>query len=146
MALLPNNVYIALFVRADPPIPNDFHWALYLPEYASKGTKYHIVNEGVGWIAAHASETPAGILKSFLLVGLIRVAAINSQEHLAAKADALLRSHDNRLNDKEGTTCRTWLLEICEGDMEKLEAVVKDWGNRFADAAVKNVQPRPVEN
>ncbi|KAL4907947.1 hypothetical protein BDW74DRAFT_175732 [Aspergillus multicolor] len=144
MALLPNNLYIALFVRADPPVPNDFHRALYLPDSASKKTKYHIVNEGAGWIAAHASETPA----------------ISSQEHLAARVDALLRSHDNRLNDKEGTTCRTWLLEMlailheegvledvrCEGDMEKLEAAVKSWSNGLADAAVKNVQPRPVDN
>ncbi|UDD60070.1 hypothetical protein AFCA_007499 [Aspergillus flavus] len=71
MSLTPNSFYIALYIRTDPPIPDNFHWALYLHHHET-GTKYHITNESTGWIAAHAPES--AILNSFLLVGLIRIA------------------------------------------------------------------------
>ncbi|PWY66593.1 hypothetical protein BO83DRAFT_439844 [Aspergillus eucalypticola CBS 122712] len=43
----PNALYIALFIRDDPPKPNDYHWALYHHRINS-GIKYHITNEGNG--------------------------------------------------------------------------------------------------
>ncbi|KAL4921964.1 hypothetical protein BDW62DRAFT_99385 [Aspergillus aurantiobrunneus] len=114
--LLPNTLCISLFIRADPPLPNDFHWALYHPTTPTSGTKYHITNEGHGWIAGHSRESPPGHLKSFLLVGLIRIASVNTNtgdpDDLNSKIDGILRSHDNKLNDKDGVTCRTWLLEM----------------------------------
>ncbi|KAL4779884.1 hypothetical protein BJX76DRAFT_339536 [Aspergillus varians] len=165
--LLPNTLYIAIFIRADPPIPDDFHWALYHPTTTTHGTKYHISNESNGWIAAHSRESPSSILKTFLLAGLIRVADVNTDTAdldgsnvLNSRIDTLLRSKDANLNDKDGVTCRTWLLEMlrlldkegllrdvrCGGDVERLEREVKQWGNGLAEGAVRNVQPRPVGN
>lgn len=161
--LLPDSLYICLFLRSDPPLPNDFHWALY-HHTTNSGTKYHITNGGRGWIASHSRESSSSILKSFLQVGLIRVAGLNSTnantDDLSGKIDSTLRSHDDKLNDKDGITCRIWLLEMlgilykeglladvrCGGNMKMLEEVVKQWGNEFADGAARNVQPRPVEN
>ncbi|OJJ60572.1 hypothetical protein ASPSYDRAFT_742805 [Aspergillus sydowii CBS 593.65] len=161
--LLPNTLYICLFLRSDPPLLDDFHWALY--HHTTKGgMKYHITNEGRGWIAGHSRESPSSILKSFLLVGLIRVAGVNNisanADDMNRKIDGTLRSHDGKLNDKDFITCRIWLLEMlgilymeglladvrCGGDMKMLERVVKQWGNGFAEGAMRNVQPRPVEN
>lgn len=160
--LLPNTLYICLFLRSDPPLPDDFHWALY-HHSTNSGTKYHITNEGRGWIAGHSCESPSSILKSFLLVGLIRVAGLNNTnantDDLNRKIDSTLRSHDDKLNDKYDVTCRVWLLEMlgilyteglltdvkCGGDIKMLERVVKQWGNGFAEGAARNVQPRPVE-
>lgn len=174
--ILSNTLYIALFIRSDPPIPNDFHWALYHASSPTTGTKYHIVNLQNGWIAGHEPLSTSSILKSFLLVGLVRVANINTSTSAVGvtnsdvdadvdvnkKIDTLLRSQDDKLNDKEGVTCRTWLFEMlavlydegllvdvrdgCDGDMHRLEQVTKAWGNEFAEGAARNVQPRPVGN
>ncbi|KAL4944484.1 hypothetical protein BDV06DRAFT_220218 [Aspergillus oleicola] len=174
MALIPNTLYIALYLRSDPPTPNDFHWALYHARSNNRGTKYHITNEGPDgrWIAGHTTESPSGILKGFLLVGLIRVASVKTtspstsgggggEADVNEKIDTTLRSQDTKLNDQPGITCRIWLKQMlarlvidgvlarsdvrCGCNTEALEVVVKNWGNRFSAEAARNVQPRPVE-
>ncbi|KAE8380976.1 hypothetical protein BDV26DRAFT_110688 [Aspergillus bertholletiae] len=153
MSLTPNSIYIALYIRTDPPIPDNFHWALYLHRHDA-GNKYHITNESTGWVAAHAPES--AILKSFLLVGLIRLADLPSSQAALDEADQLIRSYDNQVNEM-GFTCRTWLFKVLELlkkkgllcgdkdlDMRVLEREVMDWGNEEAGDAVSNVQPRPV--
>ncbi|KAE8159476.1 hypothetical protein BDV40DRAFT_240565 [Aspergillus tamarii] len=153
MSLTQNSIYIALYIRTDPPIPDNFHWALYLHHHDT-GTKYHITNESTGWIAAHAPES--AILKFFLLVGLIRIADFPSSQSILNEADRLIRSYDDRVNEM-GVTCRTWLFKVlellkerdllCWGknmDLGDLEREVIYWGNEEAGDAVRNVQPRPV--
>lgn len=155
--LKPNNIYIALYIRQDPPIPNDFHWALYLhlnPATSSGGRKFHIRNQGQGWIVEHCST--AGIMKEFLLVGLIRIANIPFGSE--AEVDKLLRSCDNRIDLPE-TTCRVWLFWVLRElqkplndgtivlkcvDLNFLEKEILQWGNENANSASQNVQPRPV--
>ncbi|KAL4897331.1 hypothetical protein BDV59DRAFT_198724 [Aspergillus ambiguus] len=164
VSLRPNTLYIPLYVRSDPPVPDNLHWALYHHHDADigGGTKYHITNEGGRgvWITSHGSES--NILKTFLLVGLVRIADIPST--CADAMDRLIRSYDTQLNDLD-VTCRTWLFRVLQllqdkqtepvgaatgrlldanVDLEILESAVKEWGNRFAAEACLNVQPRPV--
>ncbi|WEW60875.1 vesicle coat component [Emydomyces testavorans] len=147
--LKPNGLYILLFLRNDPPIPNDFHWGLYFHRHpVTGGTKYHIRQPGSGWIADHGPT--AGIFLSFNLVGLFRIADV--PPGLEAHIDRTLRTYDDRLNGRE-TTCRVWLFWVLEllrngvvvrcGDLEELEREVKEWGNENAMSAAKNEQPRP---
>lgn len=35
-------LYIALYIRKDPPVANDFHWAFYYHKTVNGGTKYRI--------------------------------------------------------------------------------------------------------
>ncbi|KAL5364365.1 hypothetical protein BJX96DRAFT_178882 [Aspergillus floccosus] len=164
LSLTPNTLYIAIYVRTDPPVPDNFHWALYYHHDAARGgTKYHITNEWgqSAWMASHGPES--NILKTFLLVGLLRIVDIPSG---AANAiDQLIRSYDGQLNDL-GVTCRTWVfrvLRLLQGqeptaistvedgnvldakvDLELLEREVMDWGKRYAEESCRNMQPRPV--
>ncbi|OJI85453.1 hypothetical protein ASPTUDRAFT_145072 [Aspergillus tubingensis CBS 134.48] len=151
----PNALYIALFIRDDPPKPNDYHWALYHHRINS-GIKYHITNEGNGWISGHGPESGTGILKAFLLVGLIQIATIPSTTSAQETLDRVCRNYDGHLNDSENRTCRTWLLDVLRDlqeqmgvlhgvDIKSLEKEAMDWGNKYAFDACRNVQPRPVE-
>jgi hypothetical protein len=96
-------------------------------------------------------------LKSFLLVGLFRIADVLArwEGHL----DQTLRTYDSQLNTP-GVTCRVWILWVLAllqqpitingqiilkcNDLAALEAEVKNWGNENAMSAANNVQPRPV--
>ncbi|KAI1976583.1 hypothetical protein LOZ53_003126 [Ophidiomyces ophidiicola] len=150
-----NGLYIILFIRDHPPAPNDFHWGLYFHQNPSTGgRKYHIKQQGGGWIADHGPT--AGVFKSFLLVGLFKIA--NVPEGFENYLDQTLRTHDNQLNTLSGVTCRIWLLRVLAllqkpangqqilkcSNLEALEAEAKDWGNSHAITAMNNVQPRPV--
>ncbi|KAF9893159.1 hypothetical protein FE257_012571 [Aspergillus nanangensis] len=153
MSLLPNTLYIVLYIRTDPPIPDNFHWALYHHHpTVTQRTKYHITNEGSdGWIASHSHES--NILKTFLLVGLVRIADVSVAS--ISTVDQVIRSYDSQVNTMD-VTCRTWLLRVLSRlqmsdlgvlrgiDLDILEKEVKAWGNRFAKEACVNVQPRPV--
>lgn len=150
----PNALYIALFIRDDPPKPNDYHWAPYHHRIDSS-TKYHITNEGNGWMAGHGPESGTGILKAFLLVGLIQIATIKSTTSAQETLERVFRSYDGYLNDNEYRTCRTWLLDVLRDlqedtgmlngvDIESLEKEAMDWSNQYAFEASRNVQPRPV--
>lgn len=149
-----NGLYIILFIRNDPPVPNDFHWGLYFHRHRrTGGTKYHVKQQGSGWITDHGPT--AGVFKSFLLVGLFRIADVPAgwEGHL----DQTLRTYDSQLNTP-GMTCRVWLLRVLAllqkpidgkiilkcGDLVALETEVKNWGNANAMSARDNDQPRPV--
>ncbi|PWY80382.1 hypothetical protein BO94DRAFT_537252 [Aspergillus sclerotioniger CBS 115572] len=147
-------LYIALFIRDDPPKPNDYHWALY-HHRSDSGTKYHIRNEGNGWMAAHGPESGIGILKSFCLVGLFQIAKISSTMSAQETLDRVFRSHDEKLNGDGVFTCRTWVLRVLRDLQEKLgvlngielgllEKEAMEWGNQYRFEASRNVQPRPV--
>lgn len=149
-----NGLYIILFIRAHPPPKNDFHWGLYLHRHPDDGgTKYHVKQQGSGWIADHGNT--AGVFKSFLLVGLFRIADVPMG--LEAQVDQTIRTYDNQLN-QPGISCRVWLLWILGflqkplsgqivlkcNDLEALENETKEWGNGHAMGAATNVQPRPI--
>ncbi|EFW17721.1 conserved hypothetical protein [Coccidioides posadasii str. Silveira] len=137
-----------------PPVQNNFHWGLYFHRHPDTGgTKYHIKQQGSGWIADHGPT--AGVFKSFLLVGLFRIADVPAgwEGHL----DHTIRTYDSQLNTP-GVTCRVWVLWVlallqkpingqiilkCD-NLAALENEVKSWGNANAMGAANNVQPRPV--
>jgi hypothetical protein len=96
----------------------------------------------------------AGILKEFLLVGLVQVAHVPA----GLDIDGIMKTFDHDLNTP-GQTCRVWLFRVLEllraavprvmlqcDDLEALEKQVKVWGNGHAQGAIGNVQPRPVLN
>lgn len=148
------SIYVLLYVRQQPPVPNDFHWGLYFHGNTNtRGTKYHIRTVGPGWMSDHGPVTE--ILKEFLLVGLFRVADVRPE--LYNHIDKTIRSLDDRLN-VPGNTCRVWVLDIiallqepvggyqvlrCR-DISALQQEIFDWGNERAAAAAANEQPRPV--
>ncbi|RAK98236.1 uncharacterized protein BO80DRAFT_387916 [Aspergillus ibericus CBS 121593] len=149
----PDALYIALFIRDDPPKPNDYHWALYY-HHRNGGTKYHIRNEGNGWMAAHGPESAPGILKTFLLVGLFQIAQVPSTALAQETLDRVFRSYDDKLNGDEKFTCRTWVLHVLRDlqrelgilhgiNLEMLEKEILEWGNHYRFDASRNVQPRP---
>ncbi|KAJ5908485.1 hypothetical protein N7495_001167 [Penicillium taxi] len=113
-----NSLYVVLFIRADPPLPDDFHWAFYFHCSETGGTKYHIKNLGSGWMPDHAPNT--GIFKEFLLVGLFKVA--NIPVKMESLMDEAMRTYDFQL----------------------IETEIKTWGNLNATSSSQNVQPRPV--
>ncbi|PYI02233.1 hypothetical protein BO78DRAFT_351911 [Aspergillus sclerotiicarbonarius CBS 121057] len=149
----PDALYVALFIRDDPPKPNDYHWALY-HHRRNSGTKYHIRNEGSGWMAAHGPESATGILKTFLLVGLFQIAKVPSTTLAQETLDRVFRSYDEKLNGDEKFTCRTWVLRVLRDlqeelgvldgiELEHLEKEMLEWGNQYRFEASRNVQPRP---
>ncbi|KAJ5923625.1 hypothetical protein N7454_008870 [Penicillium verhagenii] len=152
--LSPNGLYILLYIRHHPPVPNNFHWAFYFHISPQQGgTKYHVKDIGQGWIPDHGVNH--AVMKEFLLVGLFQIAHVptGQEEYL----DRIMRTFDGRLNVPE-TTCRIWILWVlallqgtvdgrrlleCD-DVQALEEEIKDWGNENAMGAANNEQPRPV--
>ncbi|KAF2245032.1 hypothetical protein BU26DRAFT_522721 [Trematosphaeria pertusa] len=150
-----NGLYVILFLRTSPHTPNNFHWGLYLHGDATQGgTKYHIKQQGSGWIADHGKT--AGVFKSFLLVGLFQIATIPTG--WKGHADQQFRTYDSSLNSSPNITCRVWLLWVLAllqkevngykllkcADLSALEAEIIAWGNENAASADLNLQPRPV--
>ncbi|KAK2809689.1 hypothetical protein FQN50_003533 [Emmonsiellopsis sp. PD_5] len=157
-SLTPSSLYVALYLRTDPPTPNDFHWALYhhLSPHTG-GIKHHIRNEGSGhWIPDHSPTV--NIMKELLLVGLLRIAQV-PEEMGREGLERAVGMFDGGLNGGEvgmTMTCRVWVVKVLgvlrgEGlfgdvvvDLGELEREVKGWGNGQAMGASANVQPRPV--
>lgn len=152
--LTENSLCILLYIRHDPPEPNNFHWAFYFHGDSQRGgTKYHVKDIGEGWIPDHG--VVRAVSKEFLLVGLFKIADVpaGQEEYL----DQAMRSFDDRLNIPE-TTCKVWLLWIANilqrpndgqrilktDDSDALEREIKEWGNTHAMSAARNEQPRPV--
>lgn len=147
-------LYIILFIRNDPHILGDFHWALYLHRDPLRGgTKYHVKQQGGGWIADHGPT--AGVLKSFLLIGLFQIALVPAGRE--SDVDGALRTYDHSLN-MAGITCRVWILRVLAllqnptngysilkcPELKALEEEIKVWGNENAASAALNRQPRPI--
>ncbi|OQE36110.1 hypothetical protein PENCOP_c012G07008 [Penicillium coprophilum] len=150
--LPPSTLHISLYIRSDPPLPNDFHWAFYLHKGTSStpgGTKYHARGIGGGWIAAH--EATAGIFTENFLCVIIQIATIRPTAH--EHVDEIMRSCDKSLNSIPGITCRVWILTVLrrlvdEGvvhcDIGELEKDCLGFGNEHSATASANEQPRPV--
>ncbi|KAF2114428.1 hypothetical protein BDV96DRAFT_576766 [Lophiotrema nucula] len=104
---------ILLFIRDDPPKPDDYHWALYHHTCPSSGTKYHIRNIGAGGLSDHARHAIQGTRNSSPpLVGFFYIG--NIPVEVEECVDTKLRTYDRELNEMVGTTCRTWLLRALE--------------------------------
>ena len=153
--LKPNGLYILLFIRKDPPVQNDFHWGLYMHQHPDNGgMKYHVKNIGGGWITDHGITK--GVFKSFLLVGLFRIA--NVPPGWESVVDNKIRTYDSQLNHINGITCRKWVLWVLAklqepdngysilkcNDLNALEQELLAFGNANAMSTSHNVQPRPV--
>lgn len=149
-SLTPNSLHIILYLRSDPPLPNDFHWAFYLhKDTTAAGVKYHVRGIGDGWIPGH--EATAAILTETFLCVIIQIAGIPRCAH--KRVDEIMRSYDQTLNAMPGITCRVWLLRVVgmlveEGfvhcDVGALEKDCFEFGNEHSLSASVNEQPRPV--
>ncbi|EEP77765.1 predicted protein [Uncinocarpus reesii 1704] len=151
LAALPlNSLYIGLWIRSDPPVANDFHWAYYFHSRPLGGTKYHIRNLGSGWIVDH--EPTNGIFGANFLCVLIEIATVPETKH--GELDQIIRSYDANVNSIPGVTCRVWLLEVaqklidhgiihCNSHLE-LGQECMAIGNQHMHGASINEQPRPV--
>lgn len=164
--LVPNSLYIALYIRTDPPTANDFHWAFYhrsqqqQPSPNAKvagGTKHEAVNNPQWWCVQHTST--GCLFKTAFLCVVIQIAEI--AEARVPEMEAIMRERDDDVNEIEGVTCRVWLkgtldrlvrdgVVECRGDLggRDLGDVVQEEvfaiGNEFMDDAARNVQPRPM--
>lgn len=161
--LTPNSLSIALYIRADPPNANDFHWAFYHHHEPSPhtkvagGTKHEAVNQNIGWYVEHTST--GCIFKTVFLCVVIQIAEITDTR--VREMDTIMRERDDNLNEIDGVTCRDWLKYIlkrlvdtgvveCWGDLagRDLGDVVEEEmfaiGNKFMDDAARNIQPRPL--
>ncbi|KAF4634258.1 hypothetical protein G7Y89_g3848 [Cudoniella acicularis] len=148
--LTPGFLYITLYSREDDSL-GKFHWAVYYHLNAQiGGTKYHIRGSIGRWMAAH--EQAKGILKEFLLVGLVHVAVIDEGKNKVV--DTLARVEDDTVNQIEGTTCHFWARRFCEGlraarvmdfrSWKELEEELVTWGIENDESSLENVQPRPL--
>ena len=143
-------LYIVLWIRADPPLPNDFHWGFYYHIHEGGGIKYHITNVGNGWVADYGPT--GGVFKSNFLCVLIQVATIPAER--AAQLDQIMRAYDQNLNGIPNVTCRVWLFRILEilvqhglvrcSSLQDLQAECMEYGNQHSEGAAFNNQPRPV--
>lgn len=151
VALPQRKLYIVLWIRRDPPIANDFHWAFYYHKTATGGTKYHMKNLGGGWIADHGST--GGVFKSQFLCVLVEIGSIPADKE--GTLDQIIRSRDCSANTTPGFTCRVWVFVILPllvqfgllrcNDLADLQQEYFDFGNAHMNSAASNDQPRPVE-
>ena len=148
--LSPDTIYIALWLRNDPPPLDDFHWALYHHEGPNGGTVYQVKGLSEGWITDHGFH--GCIFKSLFLCGLIQIGSIPAT--MRQELDSTIRSLDASLNQIVNVTCKVWLFEVlpllvrkgfvrCE-DPQACKAECLAFGNKIRFDASGNVQPRPV--
>lgn len=161
--LTSNSLFIVLYIRADPPNANDFHWSFYhhheLSPHAkvAGGTKHEAVNQNLRWYVEHTFT--GCIFKTVFLCVVIQIADIADAR--VREMEAIMHERDEDLNEIEGVTCRIWLKHTlkklvqagvveCRGDLagRDLEDVVEEEmfaiGNMFMDDAARNIQPRPM--
>ena len=148
--LPPHTVYVALWLRNDPPPPNDFHWGLYYHQGPRGGIVYQVKGLDEGWITDHGVS--GCIFKSLFLCCLVRIGAVPATEEQCL--DVAIRSRDSSLSKIQGVTCKVWLFEVlpclireglvrCE-NLEALKSECLEIGDKFRFDASGNVQPRPV--
>ncbi|EFY88763.1 hypothetical protein MAC_05198 [Metarhizium acridum CQMa 102] len=101
LARLPlNTLFIVLYIRSDPPQPNDFHTR------AQGGLKYEKPGRGMDpgpWPNRRR-------FKSNFLCVLIEIANVPLGKH--GPLDQIMRSRDGDVNSIPGVTCRVWLMVI----------------------------------
>lgn len=95
-----NALYIVLYIRSDPPQPNDFHWGYYFHTGPQGGYKYHMRNLGGGWIPDHGKT--GGVFKSNFLCVLIQIATVPQGKH--GQLDQIMKSRDHDVNSIPGVT------------------------------------------
>ncbi|PGH34386.1 hypothetical protein GX50_02753 [[Emmonsia] crescens] len=144
------SLYIVLYLRSDPPEPNNFHWGFYFHTIPSGGTKYHVKNLGIGWITDHGDT--GGVFKSNFLCVVIHIATVPQARH--AQVDQTMKSLDGNINSIPGISCRVWLLSILQkliqngivrcSSYTELEQECFTIGNDHSSRAADNDQPRPV--
>ncbi|KAG6890664.1 hypothetical protein C0992_013336 [Termitomyces sp. T32_za158] len=139
-------LYIALYARDDP---SSFHWAIYHHWSSTKGTKFHIRNivPGQGWFSEHKPNI--GIMKEFLLVGLMKIADVP-----ADLTEALHTSITAVPYDGPNVNCLSWVKDALEAAMsagaigrfsiDEMEQEAQAFGSSQYDDASQNVQPRPI--
>ncbi|KZT11786.1 uncharacterized protein LAESUDRAFT_808765 [Laetiporus sulphureus 93-53] len=114
-SLQPGSLYVLLDLRSPDLSNTTFHWALNLHHAnapRASGHKYHIKTLGDGWIADHAPL--GGVLKSFLLVCLVRVACDVPAERWR-ETEALIRLRDGEIKINDGgITCRIWVMNALD--------------------------------
>ena len=146
-ALPLNKLYIGLWIRDDPPQPNNFHWGFYYHTHKKGGTKYHITNIGRGWIGGHGPTS--GVFKSLFLCVLIEIGSIPAEKEV--ELDRIMRSEDDSLNSIVGVSCRVWIFAIlphlietgllrCD-DLDSLQQECFGFGNAHMMSAKENDQP-----
>jgi hypothetical protein len=106
--LPPGALYIALWLRSDPPPPDDFHWAFYYHKEPRAGTIYQVKGLGEGWITDHGVQ--GCILKSLFLCCLVRIGDIPATEEQSL--ERIIRSRDSSLNEFPNITCKVWLFNV----------------------------------
>ncbi|KAJ5321977.1 hypothetical protein MYU51_002665 [Penicillium brevicompactum] len=149
--LTPGALHVVLYIRSDTPVPNDFHWALYLHTGNPGGHQYHVRARNGSLEPAH--ETILNIMAGHFLCILIEVATLHQDKVTYGRVDQIMKSFDATLNLVSGLNCRTWVLmvlhmlvgaEMVHLNIELLEKECLDFGNGFSIAASLDVQPRPV--
>ncbi|PLN78864.1 hypothetical protein BDW42DRAFT_187091 [Aspergillus taichungensis] len=113
-----NALYLVLWIRSDPPRPNDFHWGYYFHKSSTGGTKYHIRNLG-------------------------EIERVPQAKH--SQLDQVMRSHDGDVNSIPSVTCRVWLFTILQkliqngivicSSCDALQQECMDFGNQHSAAA-----------
>ncbi|MCJ1420122.1 hypothetical protein MMC32_006479 [Xylographa parallela] len=148
--LKPDSLHIVLFSRW-PIEPNSFHWGLYLHQNElSGGKKFHVDGRQGRWKTDHG--TTKGALTSSMLIGLVRIADVPmNQADTVAK---LITAEDAMINEIEGFRCRLYVERACERlkaqghvqftSWEVLQQDMEAFGNRYANEAEQNIQPRPI--
>ena len=141
-------LYISLFIRDDPPKPDDFHWSLYYHQQDTRGWKYHFGNEGGGWML---DVGPVGcVFKSSFLCVLIEIASIPMS--MKSQLDQLITSRNVGSNETPGFNRIRGLFMIvdalrstgmlrCES-LEALEEECLALGNHHMLTCAKAEQPR----
>ncbi|EGN93904.1 hypothetical protein SERLA73DRAFT_78282 [Serpula lacrymans var. lacrymans S7.3] len=154
--LIPNALYIIMFLTGFGQEPRKFHWGVYLHIQNLSGGKpagynYHIKSIGTGWMTDHAPTN--GVLMSFVLVGLLAVATIPTEHR--PLFEAIVTSEDHKIN-AGGITCRLWTLAALQrlkdarllkcASISDLEQEAISFGESFRLDAVAAKLPRPIQN
>ncbi|KAH8926401.1 hypothetical protein BT69DRAFT_1239107 [Atractiella rhizophila] len=156
MAELPTNgIFIALFLRTDPPQPDDFHWALIISTTDAQARainyKFHISGSNGRWMPDH--QRTANFLNSFLLagclhIGTFRITDKDILERLITADDQLVNSFLPPYN------CVQYILNAISrvaaggylqlASIEALKQEALQFGNTNSSSAIRNEQPRPI--
>ncbi|KAG6862724.1 hypothetical protein C0993_001820, partial [Termitomyces sp. T159_Od127] len=139
-------LYIALYARDDP---SSFHWAIYHHWSSTTGTKFHIRNitSAGGWFSEHKHNS--GIMKEFLLVGLMKIADVPADLTEAFHASVTAVPYDSPT-----VNCLSWVRDALEAaisagtigrfSIDEMEREAQAFGSSQFDDAARNVQPRPI--
>ncbi|OJT01886.1 hypothetical protein TRAPUB_7663 [Trametes pubescens] len=154
--LVVGGIYVIVHALGAPGEDMRMHWGLYHHCHPSDGGyKMHIKdNTGIPGLWSYDHEFTASLMKSFLLVGVMRIG------HCAIDNNAALRQITERISRSQAPpgfsqlTCRTWVLTAVRGfrdasyvqcqSVTALETEITAWGREHYHAALNAQQPRPI--